>query len=133
MLRLAQQAGLTAPEGHVCTWGAKEAPSRGIIVRLFLFSGALQLIQSAAAYRATPDRLGPRECGAIRIQPALQRPRSVFRVLSGLGLGALLGNVLAIAGSVDVDADGEHRETVEDGHRDGGVAEVPTPVAEGDV
>jgi hypothetical protein len=41
--------------------------------------------------------------------------------------------VLAIARTVDVDADGEHRKAIEDGHRDGGVAEVPAPVAEGDV
>ena len=44
-----------------------------------------------------------------------------------------LGNVLAVAGAVDVDADGEHRETIEDGHRDSGIAEVPTPVTESDI
>lgn len=41
--------------------------------------------------------------------------------------------MLAITGAVDVDADGEHREAIEDGHRDGGVAEVASPVAESDV
>lgn len=41
--------------------------------------------------------------------------------------------MLAIAGAGDVDADGEHREAVEDGHRDGGVAEVSTPVTESNV
>ena len=36
MLRLAQQAGLAAPDGYVCTWGVPGAQSRGIVVRLFL-------------------------------------------------------------------------------------------------
>ena len=44
-----------------------------------------------------------------------------------------LGDVLPVARSVDVDADGVHREAVEDCHRDGGVAEVAAPVAEVDV
>ena len=47
--------------------------------------------------------------------------------------GARVGDVLAVAGAVDVDADGVHRESVEDGHRDGGVAEVAPPVAESDI
>ena len=47
--------------------------------------------------------------------------------------GSLLADVLAIARSIDVDADREHREPIEDGHRDGRVAEVAAPVAERDV
>ena len=41
--------------------------------------------------------------------------------------------MLAPAGAVDVDADGVHREAVEDGAGEGGVAEVAAPVAERDV
>ena len=35
-----------------------------------------------------------------------------------------VGEVLAVAGAVDVEADGVHGEPVEDGHGDGGVAEA---------
>jgi hypothetical protein len=52
---------------------------------------------------------------------------------SGLLLGAQVGDVLPVAGPVDVDAQGVHRQPIEDGHGDGGVAEVAPPVAQGDV
>ena len=52
---------------------------------------------------------------------------------AGSGLGALLGHVLAVAGPVDVDAQSVHGQAVEDGHGNGGVAEVTPPVAEGDI
>ena len=51
----------------------------------------------------------------------------------GVLVGAQVGDVLAVAGAVDVDADGVHGEPVEDGDGDGGVAEVAPPVAESDV
>ena len=41
--------------------------------------------------------------------------------------------MLAVAGAVDVDADGVHGETVEDGGGDGGVAEVASPFAKIDI
>jgi len=58
--------------------------------------------------------------------------------LCGLGVGrvggrlagAQAGKVLAVAGAVDVEADGGHGEAVEDGGGDGGVTEVLSPGAE---
>jgi hypothetical protein len=47
--------------------------------------------------------------------------------------GAGLGDVLAIARSDDVDADRVHREAVEDRGGQGGIAEIPAPVAERDI
>ncbi len=54
---------------------------------------------------------------------------------AGLGssAGTLGGDVLSVAGAVDVDADGMHGEAVEDGSGDGGVAEVAAPLAQIDV
>src|ERR1700683_2556778 len=55
----------------------------------------------------------------------------------GAGGGALScalgGDVLSVAGPVDLDADGVHREAVEDGRGEGGVAEKASPVAERDI
>lgn len=66
--------------------------------------------------------------------PAVRR--AARRRVSALG-GALLGtglcDVLAVAGTVDVDAYGVHRESVEDGGGERGVAEIAAPVAQGDV
>ena len=47
--------------------------------------------------------------------------------------GAGLCDVLSVAGPVDVDANGVHRETVEDRGGEGGIAEKASPVAESDV
>lgn len=47
--------------------------------------------------------------------------------------GASLGDVLAPARTVDVDADGVHREAVKDRGGQGGVAEIAPPVAQRDV
>lgn len=55
---------------------------------------------------------------------------------SGLGsafVRSAFGDVLPVAGPVDVDADGVHGEAVEYGGGEGGVTEVTSPVAEGDV
>ncbi len=43
------------------------------------------------------------------------------------------GELLPVAGPVDVDADGSHREAVEDGRGQGGVAQVAAPSAQPDV
>jgi len=51
----------------------------------------------------------------------------------GSGLLALVGEVLAVARAADVEAEGAHGEAVEDGHGEGGVAEVAAPVGERDV
>jgi hypothetical protein len=59
--------------------------------------------------------------------------RSIGLGLARFLLCSLLGNVLTVAGTVNVDADGEHREAIEDSHRDGVVAEVVAPFAELDV
>src|SRR3990172_8781115 len=48
-------------------------------------------------------------------------------------LGALLGDVLAVAGAVDVEADGVHGGAVEDGDGERGIAEVAAPGGELDV
>lgn len=53
-------------------------------------------------------------------------------IVCGLA-GADAGEVLAIAGAVDVEADGGHGEVVEDGGGDGGVTEVLALRAEFDV
>lgn len=53
--------------------------------------------------------------------------------LDGGLTGAEAGEVLAVAGAVDVEADGGHGEAIEDGGGDGGVAEVLAPRAEFDV
>lgn len=47
--------------------------------------------------------------------------------------GAESGEVLAVAGAVDVEADGGHGEAIEDRGGDGGVAEVLAPRAQLDV
>src|SRR5205814_1246701 len=47
--------------------------------------------------------------------------------------GARLGDVLPVAGPVDVDANGVHGDAVEDGGGERGVAEVAAPVAERDI
>jgi hypothetical protein len=47
--------------------------------------------------------------------------------------GPALGDVLAVARTIDVDADRVHGESVEDRGGEGGVAEEATPVAERDV
>lgn len=49
------------------------------------------------------------------------------------GLGALLGDVLSVARSGDVDADGVHDDAIEDGGGDDGVAEVLAPFAQLDI
>ena len=49
------------------------------------------------------------------------------------GLGAFLGEVLAVAGAVDVDSAGVHGEAVEDGGGDGGIAKVLAPGAQLDI
>jgi len=56
----------------------------------------------------------------------------VGRLRGGLA-GAQAGEVLTVAGAVDVEADGGHGEAVEDGGGDGGVTEVLAPGAELDV
>ena len=53
-------------------------------------------------------------------------------IVGGLA-GAEAGEVLAIAGAVDVEADGGHGEAIEDRGGDGGVTEVLAPRAEFDI
>lgn len=48
-------------------------------------------------------------------------------------LGALPREVLAIAGAVDVEADGTHGEAIQDGDGQGGIAQVAPPGAQLDV
>src|SRR3954471_195180 len=57
----------------------------------------------------------------------------VLGELAAAFLGAVAGDLLAVAGSVDVDADGVHGEAVEDSGGQGGVAEVAAPAAELDI
>ncbi len=70
---------------------------------------------------------------------SLQRLRLVVGVGTVVGelgtplLGALLGDVLAVAGAGDVEADGVHRGAVEDGGGEGGITEVAPPGGELDV
>lgn len=47
--------------------------------------------------------------------------------------GTFSSDVLSIAGAVDVDTDGVHGQSVEDGGREGGVAEVFPPTTELDI
>lgn len=68
----------------------------------------------------------------IRCEGALRLRLVVGRLGTAL-LGAVPGDLLAIAGAVDVDADGSHGEAVEDGGGDGSVAEVAAPGAQLDV
>jgi len=68
-----------------------------------------------------------------RLPGGLRGGGGALSTRGGGGLGSLLGDVLAVAGSVDVNAQGVPGEAVEDGHGDGGVAEVTAPDAEGDV
>src|ERR1019366_7568526 len=55
------------------------------------------------------------------------------RVRGGRLAGALRGNVLAVARSIDVDADGVHGQPIENGGGDGGVAEGAAPLTQVDI
>lgn len=59
MLRLGQQAGLTAPDGYVCTWGEKGPQSRGIIIRLFLDSRREELSLGSVLLRERDREYDP--------------------------------------------------------------------------
>src|SRR5271156_6198324 len=67
--------------------------------------------------------------GAVRRLMASRRWRAGGGALSC----ALGGDLLSVAGPFDLDADGVHREAVENGRGEGGVAEKASPVAEGDI
>jgi len=57
----------------------------------------------------------------------------VVRDLGAPAGGAVTCDFLAIAGAVDVDADGVHGDAVEDGDGEGGIAEIAAPGGELDV
>lgn len=62
----------------------------------------------------------------------LGRGRALLEIgseVGGGGFGAQVGEVLAVAGAADVEADGGHGEAIEDGGGDGGVAEILAPGA----
>src|SRR5271170_1373568 len=73
---------------------------------------------------------------SARPVPASSRVRAVSRRGSAVGrlsARALRRDVLAVAGAVDVDADGMHGEAVEDAGGDGGVTEVAPPFTQVDI
>ena len=74
-----------------------------------------------------------RHAGRSRSRLGTARASWRRRVGGGRLAGALGGDVLAIARSVDVDANGMHGEPIENGGGDGRIAEVTPPVTQIDI
>ena len=83
MLRLGQQAGLTAPDAYVCTWAAEGVQSRGIVVRLFLDSSREELNLGSVLLRERDRAYDPES----RWMQTLPRVRAA---LEALGTPSLL-------------------------------------------
>lgn len=94
MLRLAQQAGLTAPDGYVCTWGEKDTPSRGIIVRLFLDSRREELSLGSVLLRERDQEYDPES----KWMQTLPRVRAALEALDSPSLLVDFARLLAFDG-----------------------------------
>src|SRR5260370_38783451 len=73
--------------------------------------------------------------GAMVGGEACRRVMASRRVRAGGGAlaGALGGEVLSVAGAVDIDANGVHGKAVEDRRGERGVSQKASPVAEGNI
>ena len=94
MLRLGQQAGLTAPDAYVCTWAAEGAQSRGIIVRLFLDSSREELNLGSVLLRERDRAYDPES----RWMQTLPRVRAALEALGTPSLLTDFARLLAFDG-----------------------------------